>query len=64
VHGFPSSTTASGDPGKQTPVSLQVSAPLQALPSLQLVPVGFNVWTQAPIEQESVVHGLPSSQDG
>jgi len=53
-----------GAPTWHCPAPSQVSAPLQALPSLQLVPVGLDVWTQAPVEQESVVHGLPSSQDG
>ena len=42
VHGLPSSTTG-GVPKTQTAVALQVSAPLQALPSEQAVPAATGV---------------------
>jgi hypothetical protein len=48
----------------QVPVPPQVSAPLQALPSLQEVPAAADACVQAPfVPQVSIVHGLPSSQD-
>src|SRR5215471_18865888 len=51
-----------GDPGWHTP-AWHISVPLQALPSLQLVPFATAVCTQPPVGlQESVVHGFPSSQ--
>ena len=60
VHGLPSSTVG-GAPARQVPAALQVSAPLQALPSAQLAPAARRVWT-TPLagKQESAVHGLPS----
>jgi hypothetical protein len=51
-------------PAWHTPAPSQVSAPLHALPSLQLVSAGLGVLLHAPAEQESTVHVLPSSQDG
>ena len=62
VHGL-LSFTVGAVPATQVPVALHVSAPLQALPSEQLVPVLTGVCVTAPVEllQASVVHGLPSS---
>jgi hypothetical protein len=40
----------------------QTSTPLQALPSLQLVPLARSPCWQMPAEQTSVVHALPSLQ--
>lgn len=47
VHGLPSFTTG-GTPDRQTPVASQVSAPLQALPSLHEAP-GLGVTAQAEV---------------
>jgi hypothetical protein len=61
VQGLPSSTVR-GVPGWQVPLKLQVSAPLQTLPSEQLVPAATLVWvTPFTGSQASVVQGLPSS---
>jgi hypothetical protein len=50
-----------GVPATQVPVALQVSAPLQALLSEQLVPAATGVWTWLPFaSQVSVVQGLLS----
>jgi hypothetical protein len=64
VHGLPSSS-AGAVPALQVPVELQVSLPLQALPSEHEVPVATG-WclTPAVASQLSVVHGLPSSVTG
>jgi hypothetical protein len=48
-------------PGVQLPL-WQVSAPLQALPSEQDVPLATTLFAQTPALQTSVVHGLPSLQ--
>ena len=63
VQGLLSSQTG-GEPAVQVP-AWQVSAPLQALPSEQLVPLATGVAVQ-PLagSQESVVQGLLSSQTG
>jgi hypothetical protein len=50
-----------GVPAVQVPL-WQVSAPLQALPSLQAVPLATVGFEQTPAVQTSVVHGLPSAQ--
>src|SRR5262245_14660299 len=51
-----------GVPAWQAPF-WHISAPLQALPSLQLVPLATGVCVQPPAAlHPSVVHGLPSSQ--
>jgi hypothetical protein len=60
VHGLPS-LQESGVPGVHT-VPLQVSAPLQTLPSEQPVPGVTAVWLHAPAVQASCVHGLVSTQ--
>jgi hypothetical protein len=58
-------THTTGVPAVQTPVALQSSAPLQALPSLHEVPAATGVWlTPVAGAHESVVHGLPSSTTG
>ncbi len=64
VHGLPSLTTG-GAPVWHWPAALQLSEPLQALPSEQLVPAASGVCT-GPVEglQESVVQGLPSLKTG
>src|SRR5207302_2063329 len=52
----------SGVPAAQVP-AWQVSAPLQALPSLHEVPLPTGVWVQVPSgAQASAVQGLWSSQ--
>jgi hypothetical protein len=52
-------------PATQLAEALHVSAPLQALPSPQLVPWATGAWsTPAAGLHESVVHGLPSSTTG
>jgi hypothetical protein len=53
VQGLLSFTTG-GVPAVQVPLALQISAPLQALPSLQVVPFGFGeqVPTNPASEQE------------
>src|SRR6266850_2173419 len=48
-------------PGVQAP-ALQISSPLQTLPSEQEVPSGTGVWTQPLGPQESAVQGFWSSQ--
>jgi hypothetical protein len=64
VHGLPS-PQAGGVPVTQAPAALQVSAPLQALPSEQEVPAATGAWVQpSTASQASAVHGLPSSQEG
>ena len=50
-----------GVPATQTALALQVSAPLQAFPSEQLVPAGTGVCVTTPFTMASVVQGLPSS---
>jgi hypothetical protein len=51
-----------GIPAVQTPI-WQVSAPLQAFPSLQPIPLPIGVWVHVPSgPQASAVQGLPSSQ--
>src|SRR5262249_13900745 len=63
VHGLPS-LQASGVPAAQVP-AWQVSAPLQALPSLHDVPSATAAcWQPASGSQWSEVHGLPSSHLG
>src|SRR5262249_29228292 len=63
VQGFPSSQTAVV--GAAHLPAVQVSSPLQKVPSLQLVPSATLVWTQpTPGTHASVVHGLWSSQSG
>jgi len=54
-----------GVPGVQVPIALQISLPLQALPSAQDVPTVTGVCAM-PVtgSQLSVVHGLPSSIEG
>jgi hypothetical protein len=59
-----SATHWTGVPGRQTPLELQVSAPLQLFPSLQEVPAATLPWLQEPSALHvSVVHGLLSLQD-
>ena len=61
VHEFPSSQLGAV-PAAHAP-AWQVSAPLQALPSLQPVPSATAVFRQpAAGSQESAVHGFPSLQ--
>jgi hypothetical protein len=57
------SLTLTGVPLLQLPVEPQVSLPLHAFPSVQLVPAALLVWVTAPVVvlQVSVVQGLPSS---
>jgi hypothetical protein len=63
VHGFESSQLGTL-PAVQPP-AWQVSAPLQALPSLHELPFGaLACWQPAPGLQVSVVHGFESSQFG
>lgn len=51
-----------GVPAVQTPI-WQVSAPLQAFPSLQPIPLPIGVWVHVPSEpQASAVQGFMSSQ--
>ncbi|HXU63864.1 MAG TPA: hypothetical protein VN962_19335 [Polyangia bacterium] len=53
-----------GVPALQAPAPSQVSAPLQALPSVHDVPDVAGAWVQVPLAlQVSTVHGLLSLQD-
>ncbi len=64
VHTLPSSSVGAV-PGAQLPAALHVSAPLHALPSVQLVPVATGVCTTPDAGlHESAVHTLPSSSVG
>jgi hypothetical protein len=61
VHGLPSSRFGA-EPATQVPVALHASAPLQALPSEQLVPGDTGRCCTPPTaSHESAVHGLLSS---
>ena len=64
MHGLPS-LQSGGVLVTQAPLLSQVSAPLQALPSLHEVPDATLVLVH-PVtgSQASVVHGLPSSHAG
>jgi hypothetical protein len=53
VQGFPSSATG-GTPLVQAPAPLQVSCPLQGLPSEQLAPEGFGGLAQIPVFESHV----------
>src|SRR5437867_3253729 len=64
VQAFPSSTEG-GAPATQAPAPLQVSSPLQTLPSEQEMPAGVGAWTMPRTgSHESAVQGLPSSATG
>ncbi len=57
-----SAVQTTGLPAVHEPVALQVSAPLQAFPSEQLVPAATGTCCGWPFASHmSVVHGLPSS---
>ena len=59
-----SAVQTTGVPALQVPAPSQVSAPLQALPSLHDVPAAADAWVQVPlVPQVSIVQGLPSLQD-
>jgi len=63
VQGLPS-LQLSGGPETHCPMALQVSMPLQTLPSEHEVPNGSGLLKQAPLAQPSVVQGLLSLQLG
>jgi hypothetical protein len=53
-----------GDPETHSANALQISSPLQELPSLQLVPAGAGSF-ETPVtgSHESIVQGSPSSKE-
>jgi hypothetical protein len=60
VQGFPSSTVGAA-PGTHAALASQISRPLQALPSEQLVPTATGTcWTPVAGSHESTVQGFPS----